>query len=156
MKRRWIKPVNLSIEFRIRNTSVKGREVICMFLFLLRLWHSDDYCTPILTILPFMSVLFTHQCKYNATWCDCHASERFIAIKPVRSTMFYIEERTKTGIWRLLSIRLMCFIIWFCHSIRNFSFWIFREVQYFGGFIFYYHRRKETQRVRLLIFLHIW
>ena len=29
-----------------------------------------------------MSVLFTHCCKYNRIWCDCHTSERFSAIKP--------------------------------------------------------------------------
>ena len=42
---------------------------------------------------------------------------------------------TKSGIWQLVSIRLMCFIIWFCHLIRNFPFWIFLGAQYFCNFI---------------------
>ena len=47
---------------------------------------------------------------------------------------YYIKwERFKSGIWQLLPICLMCFIIWFCHSIRYFLFWIFLGVQYFSA-----------------------
>ena len=35
-----------------------------------------------MTILPIMSVLFMHRCKYNGIWCDCHTSERLSSIKP--------------------------------------------------------------------------
>ena len=33
--------------------------------------------------------------------------------------------------WQLLSIRLMCFIIWSCHLIWDFTLWIFLGVQFF-------------------------
>ena len=38
---------------------------------------------------------------------------------------------TKSGIWLLLSIRLMCFILWCCHLIRDAPFRIFLEDQWF-------------------------
>ena len=41
-------------------------------------------------------------------------------------------------IWQLY-IRLMCSNFWFCHLIRDFSFWIFLGLQYFCDFTFYYH-----------------
>ena len=44
---------------------------------------------------------------------------------------------TKSGIWQLLYIYLMCFIIWFCHFIRDFAFWIFLGVQYFCDSTFF-------------------
>ena len=46
---------------------------------------------------------------------------------------------TKSGIWQLLSIRLMCLSFWFCHLIRDFPFWIFLGVQYFCDFTFSHH-----------------
>ena len=44
---------------------------------------------------------------------------------------------TKSGIWQLLSILLMCLSLWFCHLIRDFPFWIFLGVQYFCDFTFH-------------------
>ena len=37
---------------------------------------------------------------------------------------------TKSEIWQLLSIRLMCLVFWFCHLIRDFPFTIFLGVQF--------------------------
>ena len=51
-------------------------------LFLLKLLYDDDWCTNILTILFIVSGKWTHQCKYNGSWWDCHQSERVNAIKP--------------------------------------------------------------------------
>ena len=47
-----------------------------------------------------------------------------------------IYDCTKSGIWQLLSIHLMCLSCWFCHLITDFPFWIFLGVQYFCDFYF--------------------
>ena len=49
---------------------------------------------------------------------------------------------TKSRIWQLLSIRLMCFIFWFCHLIKDFPFWIFLEIKYFCYLIFFCSRTR--------------
>ena len=53
-----------------------------IWVFFCSNWYCDTVMTAIPQILPLMSVLFTHRCKYNGIWSDCHASERFCAIKP--------------------------------------------------------------------------
>ena len=82
--------------------------------------------------------LYIVQVKGHGIWCDCHTSERFSAIKPVSIHYFSTFENAciMSGIWQL-SIRLMCFIIWFCHFIREFPFWIFVRGQYFCNFTFF-------------------
>ena len=69
-------------------------------------------------------VCFVHaSCKYNESWCDCHTVEKFSAINPGSIHHFQSPNAcTKSGIWQLLSFRLMCFIIWFCYLIRDFPF----------------------------------
>ena len=45
---------------------------LCFFvkyLFVLRQWW---LLYPCFDYLPIMSVLFTHRCKYNGIWCECH------------------------------------------------------------------------------------
>ena len=110
-----------------------------LFVFFVYVYLSWD-CNPILTILPIMSVLFTHRCKNNGIWCDCHKSERFGATDKTRfNPPFSTFENacTKSGIWQLLSIRLMCFILWYCHLIRDFPFLISSEFSIFVILLFH-------------------
>ena len=52
---------------------------------------------------------------------------------------------TKSGIWQLLSIRLMCLDFWVCLLILDFPFWIFLGVQCFCVFTFCYLEMESSQ-----------
>ena len=54
----------------------------------------------------------------------------------------------------MLSIRLMCFIIWFCQLIRVFPFWFFLGDQYFCDFTFF--KRSIQNKVSFQYYLKLY
>ena len=56
---------------------------------------------------------------------------------------------TKSEIWRF---RLMCFIIWICHSNMDFPFWILLGVQYFCYFTFYSIHSRLFEKSRFVLY----
>ena len=91
--------------------------------------------------LPIMSVLFTHRCKYNGIWCDCHTSERFSAIKP-DSIHSFLHLKTPVP-----SQDSCCPFVW-CVLSFDFAIWLgtFR-FEFFSEFSIF---------VILLFFIHFW
>ena len=69
--------------------------------------------------------------KYNGIWCDCHASERFSAIKPGIIHHYLHRKMSVTS----QEYDSYCPFVWFCHLIRDFPFRNFLGVQYFCDFI---------------------
>ena len=63
-----------------------------------------------------ISFLTAHRCKYNGIWCDCHTSGRLSAIK-LGSIHHFLYLKMP-----IPNIRLMCFINWLFHLIRDFRF----------------------------------
>ena len=138
---------------------------LCSFVKYCLFWNCDTVMAAVLLFWMFaycVCVLFTHGCKYNETWCDCHTNERFSAIKP-DSVRHFLHLKIYVQGWEYDSycpfVRCVCsfdyavwlgtfrfefssefnvivisiFIIWFCHLIGDFSFWIF-----LGVFLWFY------------------
>ena len=94
--------------------------LVIYLLFVLRFWHNDDCCTHIVTILPIISVLFTHRCKLNGIWCDCHTSEGLSVVKPGSIHLFSTFENASTNSGGIDS---GCSFVW-CVLSFDFAIWI--------------------------------
>ena len=94
-------------------------DAFCAFLWIICLFWDCDTGMTVVSIswlfYPIKSVLFTHCCKYNRIWCDYYTSERFGAIKSDSIHHLLQLKMPVPSQQQLLSIRLICFIIWFCH-----------------------------------------
>ena len=75
-----------------------------------------------------MSVLFSHRCKYNGIWCDCHISERFNAITPGKIYHFLHLKMPLTSqeydscfpfVWSVLSFDFDIWLGTFCFEFSS-------------------------------------
>ena len=96
-------------------------------------WHFYLFCLFVL----FSSRIGDNIMEFDATVIQVRGLASYkTRFNPRFSTLE--NACTKSGIWQLLSIRLMCLNFWFCHLIGDFPFGIFLGVQYFCDFTFYF------------------
>ena len=81
-----------------------------------------------MTILPIMSVLFTHRSKYNGIWYDCHTREMFSDIKTRFNPPFSTFENACTSqeydsscpiVWCVLSFDFAIWLRTFCFEFSS-------------------------------------